>query len=96
MWVSSRSAWCSDCHSLTGAPGAGPHWQGLAGSTVALSDGSSVSPDNAYLAKAITNPGAEIVNGYQQGIMSAAVSSFGLAGKPDDVAALVAFVKTQR
>ncbi len=87
---------CSGCHSLTGAAGAGPTMKGLAGSSVQLSDGRTVTADDAYLTKATADPDAEIVKGYGQGVMSAAIASFDLASKPQDVAALVAFVKQQR
>lgn len=87
---------CAGCHSLDGSNGVGPTIKGLAGSTVQLSDGTKTTADDAYLAKAITDPDAEIVKGYQKGTMSAAVSSFGLSGKPQDVSALVAYIKTQR
>ena len=87
---------CMSCHSLDGAPGVGPTVKGLGGNRVQLSDGSTVTADDAYLAKAITDPDAEIVKGYQKGVMAGAISSFGLANKPQDVAALVAFIKAQR
>jgi cytochrome c oxidase subunit 2 len=87
---------CASCHSLTGASGEGPTVKGLAGSMVELSNGRSVTADDAYLTKAITDPDAELVKGYQKGIMSTAISSFGLTEKPQDVAALVAFIKAQR
>ena len=87
---------CGGCHSLTGASGAGPTVKGLAGKQVELSDGRSITADDAYLTKAITDPDAELVKGYQKGVMSTSISSFGLAGKPQDVAALVAFIKAQR
>jgi cytochrome c oxidase subunit 2 len=87
---------CSSCHSLTGTNGVGPTFKGLAGSTVTLSDGSTVTANDAYLAKSITDPDAEIVKGFQKGVMPAAIASFGLAQKPQDVAALVAFIKAQR
>jgi mono/diheme cytochrome c family protein len=86
---------CSSCHSLSGSPGAGPSFKGLAGSSVTLSDGTTVTADDAYLEQSITAPDAQIVKGYQPGIMPAAISSHGLAGKPDDVRALVAFIKSQ-
>jgi cytochrome c2 len=85
---------CSSCHSLDGTRGVGPTIKGLAGSKVVLSDGRTVTADDAYLARSITTPDAEIVKGYQKGIMSAAVASFGLNGKPQDVDALVAFIKS--
>lgn len=87
---------CSGCHSLDGTAGAGPTMKGLAGSKVTLSDGTTVTADDAYLATAITDPDAQIVQGHQKGIMSGAIASFGLAEKQPDVDALVAFIKTQR
>lgn len=86
---------CASCHSLTGSAGVGPSVKGLAGSTVQLSDGSTVTADDAYLTRSITDPNAQIVKGYQAGIMSSAIASFDLAGKPQDVAAIVAFIKSQ-
>lgn len=87
---------CSACHSLTAAAGAGPGFKGLAGSSVTLDNGETVSADDAYLARSIADPDAEIVKGYHAGIMGPAISTFGLAGKPDDVRALVAFIKSQK
>lgn len=52
---------CSACH-RSGA--VGPRWDGLYGSTVELDDGSTVVADESYLTRAITDPGAEIVAGY--------------------------------
>jgi mono/diheme cytochrome c family protein len=87
---------CSGCHSLDGSAGAGPTFKGLAGSTVTLTDGSTATADDAYLARAITDPDAQISKGYRSGIMSSAVSGFGLKDKPADLQALVAFIKAQR
>lgn len=87
---------CSGCHSVDGGAGAGPTIKGLAGSQVQLSDGSTVTADDAYLERSITDPDAQIVKGFQKGIMSGATASFDLAAKPQDVAALVAYIKTQR
>jgi mono/diheme cytochrome c family protein len=87
---------CSGCHSLDGSAGAGPTLAGLAGSKVTLDDGSTVTADDAYLARSITDPDAQIVKGYAKGVMSGAITSFGLSDKPKDVAALVALMKAQR
>jgi cytochrome c2 len=87
---------CSACHSLTGAAGAGPSFKGLAGGTSTLTNGQTVAADDAYLERSITSPDSQIVKGYQAGIMSAAIASFGLAAKPDDIRALVAFIKSQK
>jgi cytochrome c2 len=84
---------CSGCHSQTNAPGAGPGFGGLAGSTVTLTTGQTVTADDAYLQESITSPDAQVVKGYQP-IMAGAIGGFGLASKPDDVRALVAFIKS--
>jgi mono/diheme cytochrome c family protein len=87
---------CSACHSLTGTPGAGPSFKGLAGGTSVLTTGETVTADDAYLERSIADPDAQIVKGYHQGIMAPAVSGFGLNAKPDDIRALVAFIKSQK
>ncbi len=87
---------CSGCHSLDGSAGAGPTVKGLAGSTVSLGDGRTVTADDAYLERSITDPDAETVEGYRKGVMPAAIASFDLSSKPQDVAALVAFMKAQK
>jgi cytochrome c2 len=87
---------CSGCHSLSGATGAGPALNGIAGSTVALDNGQTVTADDAYLERSIADPDAQIVKGFQKGIMSSAIASFGLSSKPDDVRALVAYIKSNK
>jgi cytochrome c oxidase subunit 2 len=57
---------------LDGTAGVGPTWQGLFGSQIRLADGSTVTADEAYLIESIRNPGATIVEGYQN-IMPAAI-----------------------
>jgi mono/diheme cytochrome c family protein len=87
---------CSGCHSLSGAAGAGPTFKGLAGGTTTLSNGTRVTADDAYLERSIADPDAQIVKGYTAGLMSSAIASFDLAQRPDDVRALVAFIKSQK
>ena len=87
---------CSACHSLSGTPGAGPSFKGLAGGTSTLTTGQTVTADDAYLERSIADPDAQIVKGYHQGIMAPAVASLGLSAKPDDIRALVAFIKSQK
>jgi len=91
-----QSDGCSACHSLTGSAGVGPSFKGLNGSTVTLSNGQTVSADDAYLEQSIANPDAQIVNGYRAGVMSAAIASYGLTGNPDEIRALVAFIKSRK
>jgi hypothetical protein len=92
LWASTG---CAGCHSLDGSAGAGPTVQGLAGSMVTLDDGSTVTADDGYLARSITDPDAQISEGYAAGIMAGAVASQDFDTRPGDVDALVAFVKAQ-
>jgi len=91
-----QSDGCAACHSLTGSTGVGPSFKGLAGSTVTLSGGQTVTADDAYLQQSIANPDAQIVKGYRAGVMPAAVASYNLTGKPADIRALVAFIKSHK
>jgi mono/diheme cytochrome c family protein len=87
---------CSGCHSLTGTAGAGPTFKGLAGSAVELATSQTIRADDAYLARSITNPDAQVVRGYHAGLMAPAIASFDLAAKPSDIRALVAFIKSTK
>lgn len=93
LWSSTG---CSGCHSVDGSAGVGPTMKGLAGSTVTLDDGSTVTADDAYLAKSITDPDAQISEGFKAGIMSGAVASQKFDTRQQDVDALVAFIRQQR
>lgn len=55
---------CQSCHGAGGRGGAGPAWIDLAGSEVELDDGSVVIADRDYLVRAILDPAAERVVGY--------------------------------
>lgn len=87
---------CSGCHSLNGSPGAGPSFKGLAGGTTTLATGQTLTADDAYLERSITNPDAQVVKGYHAGIMGPAIAGHDLAAHPADVRALVAFIKSQK
>jgi cytochrome c oxidase subunit 2 len=60
-----KSNGCLGCHSATGATLIGPTWKGLFGSQVKLSDGSTVTADEAFLIESILNPSAKIVAGFE-------------------------------
>lgn len=91
-----QSDGCSACHSLTGSAGVGPSFKGLAGSQVALATGQTVTADDAYLERSITDPDAQVVKGYHQGIMGPAIAGHDLSAHPADLRALVAFIKSQK
>ncbi|MGE3619942.1 MAG: c-type cytochrome [Acidimicrobiia bacterium] len=59
-----RSYGCASCHPTGTGRGTGPGWGGLAGSEVELSDGTVVIADDAYLRRAVTDPGADVVKGF--------------------------------
>jgi cytochrome c oxidase subunit 2 len=84
---------CASCHSLDGSDGTGPTFKGLAGSTVTLSDGKQVKATPAYLERAIVDPEAEEVEGYEAGLMTASIDGFDLENKPEDVKRLVEYIQ---
>jgi cytochrome c oxidase subunit II len=55
---------CHTCH-MADAGGRGPSLTGVFGSQVRLTDGRSVTADEAYLRESILNPQAKLVAGYQ-------------------------------
>jgi cytochrome c oxidase subunit 2 len=83
---------CNACHSLDGSPGVGPTWQGLYGKeNHAMADGSTVTADDNYLREAILEPGAKVVEGYQN-IMPASYTSL----SERELSALIAFIEEQK
>lgn len=84
-----KSNGCAACHSVDGSKGVGPTMQGLAGSQVALEDGTTVTADDAYLRESILEPSAKRVAGY-----SAAMPARDLS--PAEVDALVAYIDALR
>lgn len=61
-----RDLGCVQCHSAAdGVNVRGPSWAGLAGSEVTLEDGTTVTADREYLERAITDPPAQIVDGFK-------------------------------
>jgi cytochrome c oxidase subunit 2 len=79
---------CGACHSIDGSRLTGPTWQGLFGSQVHLSDGKTVTADEAYLTESVVDPNAKVVLGFPGGIMP----KFALT--PDQVKDIVAYIET--
>lgn len=59
-----RSKGCMGCHSVDGSRRTGPPLNGLPGSEVELSDGSTLTADRDYIAESIRDPEAKKVDGY--------------------------------
>jgi cytochrome c oxidase subunit 2 len=56
---------CNACHSVDGKANIGPTWKGIWGHSVALTNGQSVTVDEAYVRQSIVDPAAQIVAGFQ-------------------------------
>lgn len=82
-----REHGCVSCHSLDGSDSPGPTFEGLAGSTVELEDGSFVTADDAYLTESIVAPGVRVVAGYSIDMPRTTL-------EPDEVRDVVAFLRT--
>ena len=80
-------AGCTSCHGATSIRALGPTWNGLAGSTVKLDNGSTVVADTAYLVESIRSPAAKKVAGFT-GVMPV------VSLTDDEVLALVAYIGT--
>ncbi|MFN8586038.1 MAG: cytochrome c [Dehalococcoidia bacterium] len=79
---------CVGCHTVTGVNSTGPTWKGLAGSQVALADGSTVTADDAFLTESIKSPSAKVVKGF------APVMPTFASLTDDQVKALVEYIKS--
>ena len=55
---------CMTCHSIDGSDGIGPTLKGIYGRKTKLKNGSTITVDETYLREAIVNPGASIVDGF--------------------------------
>ena len=82
---------CITCHSLDGSVLPGPTFQGLFGKTEQLVDGSSVIVDEEYIRRSILDPNVEVVQGFQP-VMPPYAGTL----TPDDIDALIEFIKEQR
>jgi cytochrome c oxidase subunit 2 len=59
-----RRAGCTACHGADGEGGIGPAWAGSLDTEVELTDGSTVIVDEAFLARSIADPSAEVHAGF--------------------------------
>jgi cytochrome c oxidase subunit 2 len=74
---------CAGCHR---AGVVGPSWEGLYGSTVELDDGTTVVADDEYLTRAISDPGADVVAGFNVSMPDNDLDD-------DEIAAVVAYIR---
>jgi cytochrome c oxidase subunit 2 len=79
---------CQGCHTVDGSALVGPTWFGLYGSQVKLSDGSTVTADDAYIKESILQPQAKIVAGFGAQQMPA------FEFTDEQIADIIAYMKT--
>lgn len=79
---------CTTCHTTDGTEGMGPTFKGMFGRKSALTDGTLVTVDDAYVIESVHNPDRHVVKGFDAGSMPAAQI-------PDDeLNAILAYLKT--
>lgn len=76
---------CHDAHTLVHAP----HLEGLYGSKVALTDGTTVEADDKYLRDSILQPASQIVTGYQP-----VMPTYQGHIREDELMQLIAYIKS--
>ncbi len=81
-----RTNGCGACHGTAYQGGTGPTLIGLAGSTVKLNDGTTVTADAAYLTRAISDPQSQQVDGFKVKMPANSLSA-------EKVAQLVALIE---
>jgi cytochrome c oxidase subunit 2 len=80
---------CVTCHSVDGSDKIGPTFQGLYDRSETLEDGSTITADENYIRESILDPGAKIVQGYQNQMVS-------YEGRlsDDDISDIIEYIKT--
>ncbi|MDE0422325.1 MAG: cytochrome c oxidase subunit II [Gammaproteobacteria bacterium] len=82
---------CSACHSLDGSGVIGPTWLNLWGSTRTMTDGTTATVDEAYVAESIREPGVKVVEGFSPVMIAYDEDTV----TDDEIAALVALMKEE-
>ncbi len=86
-----QSQGCAACHSIDGSTIVGPSWKGLFGHEVTLTDGTSVTADEAYLRESIVDPNAMVVQGFPPDVM---LKTFGETLTDEQIGDLIEYIKT--
>jgi len=86
---------CDTCHTVDGSRAAGPTLKGLAGSTVTLDTGQTVTADTQYLRRSILDPDSQVPKGYSPDVMSPAINDIIDQIEADhNLDALVAYIES--
>jgi cytochrome c oxidase subunit 2 len=81
---------CLVCHSVDGAPGSGPTWKGVAGSSRPLEGGDTVIADDDYLRTSMVDPSSQLVAGFQD-VMP---DDYGTQLTAEEISDLVEYIKS--
>jgi hypothetical protein len=84
---------CSACHLTLSKPRIAPDFSSFAGHRVALRDGRTVLVDEHFLHEGLLHPRNYILKGYNPQPMLAALRRLHLNGRPQQIAALAAFIE---
>jgi cytochrome c2 len=85
---------CQGCHSLNGAKGTGPPLNGIFGKQSKLTNGRSMTVNEAYVIESIRDPDAKVVQGYQPGVMSSVIKKGQVSEA--DAKKLADFIKSKK
>jgi hypothetical protein len=84
---------CSSCHLNASRQSLAPSFASFAGQRVTLTDGRHALVEERFLREALLHPRRNPIKGYALAPMLAAVERLHLSGKPQQVAALAAFIE---
>ncbi len=84
---------CSACHLDKTTPALGPNFASFAGHDVTLADGRHVLVDEHFVREALLHPTKNPIAGYDPALMLTAVEHLHLSSRPEQVAALAAFIE---
>lgn len=86
---------CAGCHSIDGAAGTGPTWQGLYGAERNFADGSKAVADDDYIRNSVLEPQKQVVAGYPAAGMPMGLhKTFGKGKEEAGLAAIIEYIKT--
>ncbi|PZC45641.1 MAG: cytochrome c oxidase subunit 2 [Chloroflexi bacterium] len=83
-----NSKGCVGCHTVDGSTRVGPSWKGIYGTQEELADGSTITVDDDYIRRSISEPAAQVVKGFTAIPMTA----FQFSDQENDD--IIAFIKS--